>query len=251
MDLSAVKALSLAQGQRASGIIYEELRELILDGELPHGGVISQVALAHNLGVSRTPLREALRRLQQEGLIEQEPGRRARVVGFEADDLEIVYSSRMFFEPLALALTVPRYTDAEVDELERALLDMRAASDRNQYEAWEQAHQRFHDLLALHATDQLKRSIATLSRAGNRYRRIYQREISRRWNTGDAEHEAILLACRARREEEAAAQLARHLGRTAFTLMGRMAPEREPAEMRMALKLIASDSEGKERRLLN
>ena len=62
----------------AAGSLRSHLREMILGGLLQPGVVISQVELAHTLGVSRTPLREAMRMLQEEGLIEAEPNRRAR-----------------------------------------------------------------------------------------------------------------------------------------------------------------------------
>jgi len=56
--------------------VYERVRNAILDGRLAPGAVMSQVAMAQELGISRTPLREALRMLQSEGLVEGEPNRR-------------------------------------------------------------------------------------------------------------------------------------------------------------------------------
>src|SRR4029077_7455826 len=66
-------------GRHGSGQVYARLREAILNAELAPGLTMSQAALADQLGVSRTPLREALRLLQGEGLIEAEPNRRVRV----------------------------------------------------------------------------------------------------------------------------------------------------------------------------
>src|SRR3984885_6529486 len=68
--------------------VYERVRNAILDGQLAPGAVMSQVALAQDLGISRTPLREALRMLQSEGLVEGEPNRRVRVAPMTASDLE-------------------------------------------------------------------------------------------------------------------------------------------------------------------
>ena len=64
--------------------VYERVRNAILDGQLAPGAVMSQVALAQDLGISRTPLREALRMLQSEGLVEGEPNRRVRVAPMTA-----------------------------------------------------------------------------------------------------------------------------------------------------------------------
>ena len=72
-----------ANGQNTEDV-YERVRTAILDGQLAPGAVMSQVALADELGISRTPLREALRMLQSEGLVEGEPNRRVRVAPMTA-----------------------------------------------------------------------------------------------------------------------------------------------------------------------
>ena len=87
--------------------VYERVRAAILDGELAPGAVMSQVALAEELGISRTPLREALRMLQSEGLVEGEPNRRVRVAPMTARDLEEVCVMRVTLEAEALRLSVP------------------------------------------------------------------------------------------------------------------------------------------------
>lgn len=240
-DLSAVAPMQRRNGERAPGLVHEYLRELILDGTIPPESVISQVKLARQLGVSRTPLREALRRLQQEGLVDAEPNRRARVTGFDADDLERVYTSRILYEPLGLSLTVPRLSAEHLHVIEDALEEMRRHAATGDYPAWEEAHRRFHRSLVMHASDSLKRTIATFADRGDRYRRLYQSAIPRAWEIGDSEHEAIVQACRARNEREAVLQLARHFGRTALALMARMIPERDPVEVRGALLLVTGN----------
>ncbi len=87
--------------------VYERVRNAILDGELAAGTVMSQVALAEELGISRTPLREALRLLQGEGLIEAEPNRRVRVAPMTASDMEELCVMRVTLEAEALRLSVP------------------------------------------------------------------------------------------------------------------------------------------------
>lgn len=232
-----LKLRKLEDGERAAGI-YDYLRQRILDGDIPPETTISQVQLAQQLGISRTPLREALRRLQQEGLIQAEPNRRARVVGLDPADLEIVYASRLFYEPLGLLMTVPLLSEDDVGALTRELAGMRRASDESDYPAWELAHGRFHGLLALHAAEPLKIQIAAYAARGNRYRRLYQSAISRNWNVGDPEHEAILVACRDGDKDRAASELARHLGGIALSLLGRVRPEYEPTVLRNALRMV-------------
>ena len=74
--------------------VYEELRERIASGALPRGSRLRQEALAAELGVSRTPLREALRRLASEGVVVLEPNRGARVADLSRDDMLAAYEAR-------------------------------------------------------------------------------------------------------------------------------------------------------------
>ena len=78
--------------------VYKRVREAILEGQIAPGTVMSQVALADDLGVSRTPLREALRMLQSEGLVEAQANRRATVTPISATDLEELVVMRVALE---------------------------------------------------------------------------------------------------------------------------------------------------------
>src|SRR5215467_264664 len=91
-------------------VVHDRLRRAILRGEFDPKVPLSQVKLAARLGVSRTPLREALRMLQREGLIDSEPNRRVRVAALSLADLEQLYAARVLIEALAVRLTVPAYT---------------------------------------------------------------------------------------------------------------------------------------------
>src|SRR4051794_18504990 len=75
-----------------------ELRRLIMDGTLLPGTVLPQVQLALRLGISRTPLREAMRMLQEEGLVEAPPQKRARVALLDPTHVEAVYVQRIMYE---------------------------------------------------------------------------------------------------------------------------------------------------------
>src|SRR5215475_14503790 len=105
-------------------VVHDRLRRAILRGELDPKVPISQVQLAARLGVSRTPLREALRMLQREGLIDSEPNRRVRVAELSLADLEQLYAARVLIEALAVRMTVPAYTAADLAELKDALAEM-------------------------------------------------------------------------------------------------------------------------------
>jgi DNA-binding GntR family transcriptional regulator len=243
--LAAVEPLALGDGRRSSAeLIYDYLRGLILDGELAPDTIISQVELAGLLGVSRTPLREALARLGQEGLIESEPNRRSRVLGLDIADVEVVFASRVFYGPLALLQTVPRLTEEDLAALEAALEAMRSASLENDFPAWEAGLRRFHALLALYAAEPLRRQADLISLRAERYRKIYYRAMHRRSvvDPHDPQHEAILRACRRREPQLAAEELARHFASVAISLIAIVAPEHEPAVVRGALQLMTRGS---------
>jgi biotin operon repressor len=105
--VSDVEPLEITDRRQSRLAVHARLRQLILDGTLPPGTILSQVQLSRALGVSRTPLREALRMLQEEGLIDAEPNRRPRIKGFDSSDLESVYSIRILLETFAAELTIP------------------------------------------------------------------------------------------------------------------------------------------------
>jgi DNA-binding GntR family transcriptional regulator len=228
-----------------SGGIYEQLREQILDGAFDPETPISQIKLAESLGVSRTPLREALRMLQRDGLIYSEPNRRVRVTALSITDLEELYASRIVLEALALRITLPRATSADLDELDAAIAGMADAAALRDVALWEIPHRQFHGVLRRHAGDRLIRLASELAAHGERYRRVYLTEPIA-WSSAALEHSAIVEACRARDDALAAERLARHLARTALTVIASSAPEHDALPVRMAVRLVAGLSDSKE-----
>jgi DNA-binding GntR family transcriptional regulator len=109
----------------------DTLREDILRGALPAGARLGEVELADRLGVSRTPVREALSRLAAEGLVELAPNRGARVASWTVDELEGVFALRSLLEPQLTALAVPHASAADLDALEELAAQMVALGDRD------------------------------------------------------------------------------------------------------------------------
>src|ERR671923_2666709 len=103
---SSVKPAATRDGQNVAAV-HEQLRDAILRGEIPAGEATSQVTLARQLDVGRTPLREALRMLQREGLVISEPNRRVRVAELSSDDAEELYVMRIALEAGPNPETVP------------------------------------------------------------------------------------------------------------------------------------------------
>jgi DNA-binding GntR family transcriptional regulator len=229
--------------------LYMRLRTMILDGKFPPGSTLSQVKLAESLGVSRIPLREALRMLQNEGLIEAEHNQRARMPSFEPSIVDSLYASRILLEALCIRLTVSHIDQTDVQTLQHTLTELDAVAVHKSLDmnAWEVPHRRFHRLLVSHVEDSMRQRIASLADQCEYYRRLYYRLISGHQPTRSAEviaaeHRAIANAWMQENADQAAYLLAHHYARTALTVLGQMAPEFEPSAVRMALQLVGSDT---------
>ncbi|HEY9358041.1 MAG TPA: GntR family transcriptional regulator [Arthrobacter sp.] len=122
---------------------YEELRRRILTGDIPQGSVLNQVQLAHEIGVSTTPLREALRRLAAEGLVQLESHRDARVASLTADEARDLYVIRENLDPLAAGLAAESRTPADVDRIQAALEQLTPLHDTADLGAMT-VHREFH-----------------------------------------------------------------------------------------------------------
>lgn len=104
-----------------SELAYARMRELILSGELAPGAVLNQATVARQIGVSTTPLREALRRLAQQGLVELGAHRDARVAPLDATEARDLVELRQDLDPLAAGLAAQRRTAADLAEMADSL----------------------------------------------------------------------------------------------------------------------------------
>lgn len=217
---------------------HARLRRAILRGELAAGSELKQGRLGVELGIGRTPLREALRLLEREGLVEARPQRRARVANFSVEDLEQLYAMRVELETLAIRFTVPRLSEEELRVLGENLSHMEEFAKAEDYEGWEIPHRAFHFGLVAHAGDRLFKTITQLSDHAERYRHFYTVKTPRAWSKGIAEHRAILDAAGAKDPVAAAERLARHYSSVVLTSIAMLAPEYEPALVRTALRNV-------------
>jgi DNA-binding GntR family transcriptional regulator len=126
---------------------HAAVRELILGGQLTAGARLGEAELADRLGVSRTPVREALGRLAAEGLVELVPNRGARVATWSRVELEGVFELRALLEPQLTALAVPRSTAADADDLDDLAHRMTAAAADQDLDALVPLNRAFHDRL--------------------------------------------------------------------------------------------------------
>ena len=124
-------------------LAYRRVRQLILSGELAPGTVLPQAPLARTIGMSTTPLREGLRRLAQEGLVDLDAHRDARVRGLDAVEIRDLLEIRLALEPLAAGLAARRRTEEDLAVLADALEGLESLPD-DPTSAQLQQHHRFH-----------------------------------------------------------------------------------------------------------
>lgn len=221
-----------ANGQGTEDV-YERVRAAILDGELAAGAVMSQVALAEELGISRTPLREALRMLQSEGLVEGEPNRRVRVAPMTARDLEELCVMRVTLEAEAIRLSVEKMTSEDIARLEAHMAMMAHFAEQRDYRRWNVPHERFHRALTEHAGERVNAILRQMFDHAERYRRLHIGQGPSAWAT--PQHRDILDACKAGDRDRAGALLAGHLARTGLEVSELLDPGYAPELLRTAV----------------
>jgi DNA-binding GntR family transcriptional regulator len=234
-----IRKVHLPEARQAIPHVHAYLRECILDGTLTPGTKLSQVALAEQLGISRTPLREVLRMLQEEGLVEIEPNQRTRVAGLDPAELDDTYACRILMETLALSMTMGGFGAPGRKEARGLLATMRRAAKSGDFGAWFAAHADYHRLITAGAGDVLQRQLRAFADRTIRYIRIYQLSDPNSWQAaGDVEHERILEALVAGDEQGALNEMAHHLARTALRVLTDCAPDYVPVAVPRAVALI-------------
>ncbi len=237
--IDGIEPLDLPGTRQSIAPLHALLRECILDGRLAPGTVLSQVALGRQLGVSRTPVREALRMLQEEGFVEAEPNQRMRVTGIDPAELDGDYATRIMLETLAMTMTMDGFGAPARREAKAQLTAMRRTSRARDIEGWFVAHGEYHRLLTAGAGEALQRQLRALSDRSVRYIRITQRFDPKSWSEpGNVEHPAILDAVVAGDRDAAVSCLAHHLERTALKVLRDHAPDYVPTAVPRAMSLL-------------
>ncbi len=188
---------------RQSTDLVETIRSMIVSFELPPGAVVSESQLAKQLGVGRTPLREALLVLAQEYLIKQIPGMGSTVAGLDIADYALISECQEGLEPFAARLAAVRITEAELGEIESILNAERSAAEAGDVDQAALLNLRFHEaVLAATQNKYLRDAAMRLNRYSVRFWRFaYGRGVPTMPSIG--EHERILEALRSHSPDEA------------------------------------------------
>lgn len=194
----------------AQEAVLAELRRSIVSGGLKPGEQILQDALAERYGVSRVPLREALKILEGEGQVTYQPHRGYFVTELDVDDLREVYRIRDLLESEAARLAVPQLSEADLDRLAEAADSVDRADQSGDLVAMTAANRDFHfTLLAGAGMPRLVRLSRVLWDATDAYRSLYYANADHRRLVHD-EHRSVVAAARAHDAEEVVRLLRAH-----------------------------------------
>lgn len=186
-------------------VVFVTLRKQILRGELKPGERLMEISLANKLGVSRTPIREAIRKLEHEGLVVMIPRRGAHVAEITRQELNDVLEVRLSLEILAIEKAVERMKEPDIRKLKRAEAEFAELVERDDVDLTElgEADEHFHDIIYEGTGNRrLIQIINNLREQMYRFRVEYMKTKNIRQTLVD-EHDAIVRAVEAHDKEEA------------------------------------------------
>lgn len=201
-------------------VVFQTLRQAILRGELEPGERLMEMHLADRLGVSRTPIREAIRKLELEGLVVMIPRRGAIVASITEKDLRDVLEVRRTLEIMAAQLACERIRPEQLEELERAGNDFQKLKDTDDYTSLAEADVRFHDIIYGAAGNQrLITILNNLREQMYRYRLEYLKDTGSHERLNN-EHQQICEAIRERDKERVSELLGEHIDNQKMVILG-------------------------------
>ncbi|MBR6472918.1 MAG: GntR family transcriptional regulator [Firmicutes bacterium] len=175
-------------------IVYEELKRQIMVGEIAPGTRMMEVDLADEMGVSRTPVREAIRKLEKEGLVTIEPRRGAYASDISAKEMEDVLEVRQDLEGMAAGLAAQKIDEEDKDQLIRITEEYRKAVESGDVSEIIKKDEEFHKyIVGLSENKTLIKMVSQVQELALRFRYIYYEDFSR-FKNQPMEHQEIVEA---------------------------------------------------------
>ena len=212
-------------------VVFNTLRQAILKGELKPGERLMEIQLANKLGVSRTPVREAIRKLELEGLVLMIPRKGAEVAEITRQDMEDVLEVRTALEELAVKDACDHITDAQLSELKKASSEFKKALlEGKDLVTCADADMHFHDVI-LSATNnrRLIQMLNNLSEQMYRYRMEYLKDERTHKNLIE-EHDAIRRALKRHDKVKAGAAIRVHIDNQKRSILESLTEKEEGEE---------------------
>lgn len=200
-------------------VIFNTLREAIITGELKPGMRLMEVQLAEKMGVSRTPIREAIRKLELEGLVNMIPRKGAHVADLSVKDIIDVLEVRASLDGLATSLAAARITESELKELKQVQEQFISYMERGNLQGTVRKDVEFHDIIYRSSrNDKLIQIVSNLSEQVHRFRIIYLKDFSSPRNVAK-EHAEIIEAIASKDPEVAQKMAAKHIKNQEVTII--------------------------------
>jgi DNA-binding GntR family transcriptional regulator len=203
--------LVLIKPQGLHKLVVEQIQQMIIEGALAPGTRLNERLLCEKLGVSRTPLREALKILAALGLVELLPNRGAAVVRLSAQDIAESFEMISHLESMAGELACARITDPEINEIRALHFEMLACHARRDLPAYYRTNQQIHDLLNRAARNEVLRGIYITVNSRVKALRFSSNLDRERWDAAVREHTTMIAALEARDGKRLAAILESHV----------------------------------------
>jgi DNA-binding GntR family transcriptional regulator len=200
-------------------VVFKTLRQAILKGELEPGERLMEIQLAERLGVSRTPIREAIRKLELEGLVLMIPRKGAEVAKISEQNLRDVLEVRRSLEELAIDLACQRMTEEELEDLRAKQALFAKAIEEGDAMQIAQTDEQYHDVIYNSTKNQkLVQMLNNLREQMYRYRLEYIKDENKR-QVLLVEHEYILKALSLRHVQEAKRAAREHIDNQEITVI--------------------------------
>jgi DNA-binding GntR family transcriptional regulator len=219
-------------GRRVSlkDVAYRSLRDAIVDLQLAPGETVTEERLASELGVSRSILREALQRLQTEGLLDRLSNGRLRVTPTSLEEVHHLYVVRTAIARVAVDEAVPRVTAADVDRLREAIAIFRRDSEQGDIPTLVRSGTRFHDLIFEIAANPVNTAVmAVIQPRIDRYRHISVASTHQRPGRSLAELERVSAALAERDAPAAGDAMAAHIAASEQAVVAALSGAPAPA----------------------
>ena len=207
--------------------IADSIKAAIIKGKFKPGEKISEGDLAESMGISRTPLREAFRKLENEGFIEIIPRKGAVVTGISLREVNDLYEIKSTLEGLAARLASANMKDKDIKKLEKINDELKDHIDRNDLEAFYRAHTKFHEVFV--KLSENRRLIRMISNLNDHFKRfgIVSMTLPGQYESAIKQHEGIIRAFKSGDEKVVEEKVRTNVMTGGKVLVGHLANETE------------------------
>ena len=219
-NVAGVKRLSrLAERKSLGQHVFENIKQAIIGGEIPSGQRLVESRLAETLGISRTPVREAIHKLEREGFLKKRPRGGFVVLGLDSIDIEETFGIRSVLEGYAARLAAIKHEERDLDPLEAHISVFQQHLDQGKMDRLPDINTEFHDMLyALSKSPRLIKMINDLRDQIHRFRQLILKDVELA-GMSNADHKRMLENIK-RRDAEGVEKLVReHLMRGQAAVM--------------------------------